>query len=1387
MNMKKLLLFALLVLAASAASAQTQTINFECCNGQKNPHIGVANFSGGLATPTVNFLGSGSQGVMYFSRTDMPSPGCSSCSSDIVMTFDKEVSNLSFSLGNGYPLSNATYKIETDNGAAVTQTLVACPYTGSWAKITPPGNNFKRVVIHAPLLSGTFDGKTYTNSFWDFAIDDMAFTVTPVDTRLVFGLVDTEGVDSVIKTLPRTATSAAFPLGGKFFFRVEKLQNGNWNPIPSTASLSNVNVNRTNFDGNTVFPNDPILVYNGGAQQNDKLFQGIHFGSATLTLTTNDPKYHQIPVSVTINTPRQLGKATYVNANGQTVTTNTDFDSYLIQLGHKGGIPPQLLKAQIEQEANFNRHAFRYELRTRDMNMVEVSTHQYWKGNDPYARYRMGDGAQLCPNPPLPGLPPSSCAFSDLNDVSPRSRYHVLGANGTPHNITAQDGVVTIRQIFDADNGTYGWYSVDPAAPPPPRPGRRRAARPPDPMNVPAQTTLASSYGLFQLVYTDIIDRPVRWVGFNGRFNPTLLFDDDANLRRAEGSLFVGALKDRLCYGSANGNIQSPHYNSPGDFESDLRDMFICYNGADTYGQQVLDREDHYLPYPGTAISANSCVGVEGNFISQSSGASLAPGQTTTLGVALPNPDDATYQWYLNSQSNPIPGATDSTLEVSTPGIYWCGVPAPCGPVFSDAIVVTSAAACTPAEITAQPQDVSIAFGASTNLQVGGSGTDVHYAWYAGEPQRAGDIVPTGTIAGETSPRLTVHPTVTTTYTAVVYNSCGYMESRIATVTVSSCTAPAVTSQPQPATIDAGRSAPLSVTASGTTPLTIQWFNQAGIPVGSGSMISVSPSSTTLYSARVSNACGSANSDLVTITINGQPCTPPVVSTQPQAQPSTINAGQTSTLSIGTDAASVQWFTTTGAPAGSGASITVSPATTTSYFARASNACSSVDSNSVTVTVQCNAPVISSQPQALPSTIDAGQTSTLSVSTNATTVQWFTTTGAPVGSGASITVSPSATTSYLARASNSCGSIDSNSVTVTVNPPACNPPVISTQAQAQPSTITSGETSTLSIGTNTTSVQWLTTTGAPAGNGASVVVSPAGTTSYFARVSNSCGSIDSNSVTVTVNAPACNPPVISSQPRDVTFSAGDPVTFSIDATGAGLTYQWYESPLGSPYAPVAGATGTSLSITPAGSVSVFCRVTASCGQSTDSQVATATPCAPTFVQQPKSAKSTDPGHQTIFLAVSVQSDSPASYQWYESTNFGPFTPIAGATDQFINVTPSQTTIYYCTATNACGTAQSNYAIITVCYSPVISQQPASQTVIRGSSVTLTVAASSPAGDSLRYQWYYGIFDPQAIQGETGPSLTFDVQFSGEYSVRVTNDCTDIFSDTASITVVDPAP
>jgi hypothetical protein len=133
----------------------------------------------------------------------------------------------------------------------------------------------------------------------------------------------------------------------------------------------------------------------------------------------------------------------------------------------------------------------------------------------------------------------------------------------------------------------------------------------------------------------------------------------------------------------------------------------------------------------------------------------------------------------------------------------------------------------------------------------------------------------------------------------------------------------------------------------------------------------------------------------------------------------------------------------------------------------------------------------------------------------------------PNGTGASVTVAPSTTTSYWVRVSNACRTRDSVGATVTVEEEVCIPPHI--EAQPQPAAIYEGGVAALSVGASGTglSYQWYegmasdTSSPVPGGTGDTLLVSPASTASYWVRVTNACGLDDSSTATITVNG--CGP------------------------------------------------------------------------------------------------------------------------------------------------------------------------------------------------------------------------------------------------------------------------
>src|SRR5262249_15628093 len=245
-------------------------------------------------------------------------------------------------------------------------------------------------------------------------------------------------------------------------------------------------------------------------------------------------------------------------------------------------------------------------------------------------------------------------------------------------------------------------------------------------------------------------------------------------------------------------------------------------------------------------------------------------------------------------------------------------------------------------------------------------------------------------------------------------------------------------------------------------------------------------------------------------------CNPPGVPTV-SANPTTIAPGGSSQLSASATGTNPTFTWFTGSPGntsnqvGTGAPINVSPATTTSYWARAS-ACSQTQNSasSVTVTVQCVAPT-QAVATANPTSIVSGSSSLISLAANGNrplTHQPMHGNPPSASAVASPSSSPNvqtppltATSTFYVDVTNSCGRVSSNAVNITVQP--CSPPT-NPVAGANPQSILVGGSTFLSLTTNGTgpfTFQWFTGTppngtSIPGATSSTVQLSPSITTTY---------------------------------------------------------------------------------------------------------------------------------------------------------------------------------------------------------------------------------------------------------------------------------------------------
>lgn len=157
-----------------------------------------------------------------------------------------------------------------------------------------------------------------------------------------------------------------------------------------------------------------------------------------------------------------------------------------------------------------------------------------------------------------------------------------------------------------------------------------------------------------------------------------------------------------------------------------------------------------------------------------------------------------------------------------------------------------------------------------------------------------------------------------------------------------------------PSSVDAGASAVASI-SSPVGGLTYNWTIANGTIDGSTQGTSVNFTATThpvTLRVRGTNASGCAASDFATVTVNT--CTAPVITSLPSSAVLTLGSSiELGATASGAGPITFQWYAgapgDTSTPAASGNPISVSPASSTSYWVRATNACGSVDSSAVTI------------------------------------------------------------------------------------------------------------------------------------------------------------------------------------------------------------------------------------------------------------------------------------------------------------------------------------------------------------------------------------------------------------------------------------------------------
>ena len=329
------------------------------------------------------------------------------------------------------------------------------------------------------------------------------------------------------------------------------------------------------------------------------------------------------------------------------------------------------------------------------------------------------------------------------------------------------------------------------------------------------------------------------------------------------------------------------------------------------------------------------------------------------------------YQWYFNSAI--INNQTNSTLSYAVAntnngGNYVVVCSDSLGSVTSAPAVLTVVVPNSRPVISQPPQNFTVTNGLTATFTNLANGTGpLYYLWYF----NTNTLVAVGT-----SSILTITPATTNNagyYTVIVTNSFGSATSSPALLTVIvPATKPVITQQPQNFTVTNGFTATFTNVASGTAPLSYQWYFNTNTPVGGGTnailtIASAGPGSAGYYNVIVTNIAGSATSSpaLLTVVALG---TKPSITQQPAAI--TVTNGYPASftnVASGTTPLFYQWYfnTNTAVTGGTNAILTIASVTTNNvgyYSVIITNIAGAATSSPAKLTIISTKPIIITQP-----------------------------------------------------------------------------------------------------------------------------------------------------------------------------------------------------------------------------------------------------------------------------------------------------------------------------------------------------------------------------------------------------------------------------------------
>lgn len=594
-------------------------------------------------------------------------------------------------------------------------------------------------------------------------------------------------------------------------------------------------------------------------------------------------------------------------------------------------------------------------------------------------------------------------------------------------------------------------------------------------------------------------------------------------------------------------------------------------------------------------------------------------------------------------------------------------------------------------------------------------------------------------------------------------------------------------------------------------PLNYSWYKMPATAIGTNNNVysainSAQVSDSGRYYVVVNNACGSVQSNIVTIRINDVPniTKQPVAITACIGKPATL---EVESINLDNSTPLYQWFyrkdvNETPVPVAASNSPILQLASFTQadaghYFVKITNSIGEVESNAVLVTAE-QAPQILFL-QSTPA-IQSGICINTSLQLNASVTSPGGTSYTLTWQQNGIAVAGQTTAQYTIPAvsitqdgeiallaTNACGTtIEKVDIKVIDRPSfTLNPQAVS--ACLNGSASFTARVQETDIG-NPSGFQWLKDGINYAGAGiasreqlllSGVQVSDAGL--YALRSSNVCGISTSAAAQLTVIATG---PQIDQQPTSISSCLGtsDRIAVSASSSGSALTYAWYKN--GN---LISGQIGSdivfgSLSRNDAGTYSVV--VTNACNLSTTSNASQVVVKERVALEQTIADKQLCVGTDLdADISASLSSLEPATtFQW--TVNGANINNVSALTSRIrlLSLTKANEGNYALIATNSCGASTLPLFALKVLALPEIITQPIAGSVCEGGSFTNRVVISNPDQIPVSYQW---LQEGVALSnGSTSQLLLQNIGTAntGLYAVRISNVCGSITSSSARLSL-----